>query len=1280
MAVEERVVIHVDLDVDPVKNRAKVEAMLRGLEGRFNRFNREVIKTERFLGRVVRAFSKMFGVLSKISFIGLALEIGLVSTALAGVRLAMITGRLVVSAYKATLTGLGIAAGGVAAALGTVAAAARQFNEAMLAPYIGGARQARQAVRGALSDDLISYFGIEGLQGAITELAKSGVEVGKGYSGIIRSLGDFASDAEGLAALVKVFATIQKEGKITETVLGQLVEINPIFQKAFAEALGITGKDAPKLVQSAAAAGRITADTFTKVLSGELEATDPFEGQLERMNETLFGRIKGFLPRMIELWSRIGQPFIERFTEAFTVLENTMHRAVLRMTGPVSRFSTDSLIPGLESGFERLNNWIVRLIHDTLPRMDEVGETFRKVFRDMRDFFTDIGRVFQALEEGGRIAIATFGPAFKAIFGGGPTGLGGLIKQMANRFEENEEQAMAFGDSLGRLVEGIMMIFKLGNDAFFDNIESFTGFIDVLSQDVVPAIREVIGLFKDALVNVLPPLSTALKIVADSLHSVASALRTITGLNFGGPGGIGNIGGLASMALLAGPMILGRRGGGMANAAGQQMGFFSRMAARATGRGSGGLGLMLPLQYGALWTKDTFNAARAAGAGRIGAAGAVARGGVQSLAARGGLMSGAGGGLMSGIAGFGIGSTVGRSHGAGWGVLAGAGAGAAAGFALGGPAGALIGGALGLVGGFMGGNSYEKMKVLAVERAEEIAEDFNNGLQLSLSKGGGRQAMLEVENAMIEMLANVEERAKEMGVNAEVFEEELLKKQEQLQRQISLRTKILDRNLESLSSVTDVTAEAIEDLADKVGYDLSNAFINLSEAAVELGLLSEFNVSPTGVRDESFDILLKGLQGSEYMTGLVAEEKKADIQAVVDEMAALIDSGTDFDKLPPSMVTGLFESILAFAQAEYPQLSGSDLISPLMATLHNIEANYPQLAFATEMFGQPGVGDVTSFEASTRAALMDENREIIQAVELGIIDQARFDATAEATQRMKDFDIELQRVRGAQRSGLITWDEFMDSSERISTAAASYSQNMDQIIDDLTQANIGEMMADFNSELEESALWDIDDVILGWNDKVNSEASLMARSASVIRAGLEAVGHEMQWWSPVNPNSVPIIAPNNVLIIGGMPGDSDTATPRGDTASSRFSRTMGFHDSLTRRFGGKRTITSGLRNFALGSVNSDHIMGRAYDMVGDNLVGYQQAVLGAGGFAEFHGDSSSRHLHVVPPAGDTSAPVSAAGNTYNFSITGGPNASPEDIARAVEAKIRKAERDRMERM
>ena len=138
----------------------------------------------------------------------------------------------------------------------------------------------------------------------------------------------------------------------------------------------------------------------------------------------------------------------------------------------------------------------------------------------------------------------------------------------------------------------------------------------------------------------------------------------------------------------------------------------------------------------------------------------------------------------------------------------------------------------------------------------------------------------------------------------------------------------------------------------------------------------------------------------------------------------------------------------------------------------------------------------------------------------------------------------------------------------------------------------------------------------------------------------------------------------------------------GDT-SSPMASTLAAHSRISQGLAGKRTITSGQRNWGLGSSQSDHLTGRALDLTGSNLGGYASKVNAGGGFAEMHGIGDTRHLHAVP-VGDSGSPRGGGGGiggSYNYTInvTGGPNANATEVANLVMAQIQNTERSHRER-
>jgi hypothetical protein len=173
----------------------------------------------------------------------------------------------------------------------------------------------------------------------------------------------------------------------------------------------------------------------------------------------------------------------------------------------------------------------------------------------------------------------------------------------------------------------------------------------------------------------------------------------------------------------------------------------------------------------------------------------------------------------------------------------------------------------------------------------------------------------------------------------------------------------------------------------------------------------------------------------------------------------------------------------------------------------------------------------------------------------------------------------------------------------------------------------------------------------------------------------------------VSPEGGLVNPEDNFKPPGSIPLDDwiEANPQEGDTATSRFGRTMGVHNRLSSMIPGRRSITSGLRSFNLGSMSSDHLTGNAIDMVGNNLGAYQQAMKGMGGYAEFHGGTNNRHLHAVPPHGDTYSPANVSSgmgggaSTINVTVNAAPGMNEEAVAMAVARRIERQQQMMRER-
>lgn len=107
----------------------------------------------------------------------------------------------------------------------------------------------------------------------------------------------------------------------------------------------------------------------------------------------------------------------------------------------------------------------------------------------------------------------------------------------------------------------------------------------------------------------------------------------------------------------------------------------------------------------------------------------------------------------------------------------------------------------------------------------------------------------------------------------------------------------------------------------------------------------------------------------------------------------------------------------------------------------------------------------------------------------------------------------------------------------------------------------------------------------------------------------------------------------------------DTLRPHGTGLGIGHTALAGIHAKIAATVPGTQHLTSTVRDWALGSPDSDHRFGRAYDVAGSNLGLYASKVRAIGGFAQVHGSGPGRHLHVVPaPAGASAVAVRRGGD------------------------------------
>jgi hypothetical protein len=260
----------------------------------------------------------------------------------------------------------------------------------------------------------------------------------------------------------------------------------------------------------------------------------------------------------------------------------------------------------------------------------------------------------------------------------------------------------------------------------------------------------------------------------------------------------------------------------------------------------------------------------------------------------------------------------------------------------------------------------------------------------------------------------------------------------------------------------------------------------------------------------------------------------------------------------------------------------------------------------------------------------------------------------------------------------------LDSQQRFATALSS-----GELFN--TQGSISSALSSYGISIDQRDVKTLDTA-----DKAFYLSDLTEKQALVADEQRKLIEEQRAFYSPESTQRPEWWSKEALTEVFKSAGISDTFTPRGkgigDTTSSRLVQTLSRHSMMNAGIAGKRTVTSSYRNYGLGSINSDHVTGRAYDLVGNQLGMYKTTVERNGGFAEFHGGSQNRHLHVVPgPIGDTSVPSMSrptvqqinsndsarrGGNTININVSGG---NTEQIVQQVKAHLDRMNREEMYR-
>ena len=476
--------------------------------------------------------------------------------------------------------------------------------------------------------------------------------------------------------------------------------------------------------------------------------------------------------------------------------------------------------------------------------------------------------------------------------------------------------------------------------------------------------------------------------------------------------------------------------------------------------------------------------------------------------------------------------------------------------------------------------------------------------------------------------------------------------------------------MEMLTKMTGKTVPELEVMAQEIGYNLYDATVDFNQVVKELGA----SVLKTG---NQFKFAMQDvfLAGSEpFRKSIEQREGESAVNQSAAALQAVLTSGASTEekniKLEQTMAD-FFPQMLA--------ASGGDPIAAYLSTQAMFGQGPKGGAFAE---GATYAGQGEFFAQNTAfQGMLTQQKEAMPKLAAEQLSAYVYSKTGQAVD-VGTLIPAIGKMTAEQQNKLLTDLSTLDQNTLVQTGTSPF---------DMTETNALKGITAYSGDTQ------IQDVLSGLGItgaglvKAGEEVNIVSDAIANLYDPMDKLGTSTE---ALKTQTEKLNENFGKYFTGNVPEEKkDTSSPRGgrigDTTTSRLSQTMGRHAMLDSQLTGKRTITSAFRTWGLGSPSSDHVTGRAYDLVGQNLGQYSKLVHANGGFAEFHGAAANRHLHVVPGPGmgDTTTmratvgAASAGGNTtnyYNFEING-TGMDPEAVAQMVMSKIKETERVNRER-
>jgi flagellar biosynthesis chaperone FliJ len=1253
------------------KSMGQMNKQTTKLEKTMKKAKKEISSFDKFL----QGFGKAMQSVIKFGLKAMLVNVAGLSAALLSVSGAFTIARLAVKAWHATLT-VGAAAGAtMISVLAGLAAGQRQYAAAISASSYGGRSSglvaANTQLRGLQKNASLAVLGADAINGAFAALS-SNTRLTGGLQAALQQLGNYAASSadpkKSFTGAGEFLGLLQKNGKLTPEALKAAEDIGPQFVEALNKSIKKGHTSSKSLLKD--------------IMSGEL--TTGVAGQLDTVNTTLFGTFKRQLGLLTAQFADLGQSFLPGFTATIERLGQVMSTGLIAITGNVSKFANGSLINTLVTGFEKIVTSGTHLFNEYLPKSQGMLKTLSQWGSNIKNAFKAVHDELKPMLDGAGALKDAFGPLVKSFF----TEFYGGMKAFNAILIENAPALNAFGTSLKNL---------------FMSFSNLSGEVKVALVQLLPIFTEVANVFKDV-VNAIGDVAHALNGMGrgGSLLALAGGIAGYVGLGQLGKarGGTGQgsllskvgqatgltkgAGSMATAMMNVTAQVVNLTGLTMGGAVGSPWG-------PPTGKSSPGPGMAGPPVPASVLADVEATASRFSSIGskiqsanrKIGQNGAVRMVGTmvamygvdkmlrsknESSAVKGGAIAGAGIGVFAGPEGALIGAGVGA--GVGWGYNA------------------VYGQAK---------NNKEFSKNLAAQKVQTTG----SGISDLLAQGDyiGARNLLNSSSAknaadiktikgsgLIGATDTLRKRmAKDMFSAGTITQEQMdilikapgtyvtqLEDQEEaLKKDVNPTIQRLTDNMQTLSKATGMSEKQVQEFANTIGTDLTSKLTDISDfISKTLGGLDGVASSKEDLNNRMQDVYLKALDNAT----LPSIDKQT-------AMAAIDQSGTTLlEKAYGGADTkGDYASYIRDA-VSYEVVNATDSRTGAVDYMKVNDALNKKIG-QNGLIYQPGAifaGQEDRIGGGFQGMLGDVTSNFNNAYATEAMKKILNDVHNKTGQT---FDMtQIQGLSGmtpaelTKLSSLATNPSLLkDTSGAPKNAAAA-------------SVDLQALLSGTGITIDPTASQTLIDAFTTGSQTVSSDfiaASSIAGSniANAISTVPINIGG-LSGWSLPNGTVTGSVNGNKV----NRNGTTDQRSGANDTASPRFNATMANHNAINGSLAGKRNITSGMRDYNLGSGNSDHLTGGALDIQGQGLGAYANKVKAGGGFAEFHGDGFDRHLHVVPGTGDTASPFQGAGSSGSASggvvvhVHPSPGMDENALARKVVSVIRKEDRSVAERM